>query len=374
MKKLAVIVACVFMAFCLAAYGDSIILRSVNKDVDLKIEGVTGEYINAVVPKKALKSLNMQFSNTTGFPDTIALTIADVAVECKIKEITDDSIRLLIPTSALSSLQMSFQPGNKQQDAKQPEKVPVTAEKRPKKPKVVVEEEKTEQAPDRVESPVLRDEDEGTEAIEGIRTGPARVAETGKSFRLKAKKPKPGIAGNGGAGLEEKTEEQGLQEIGKLGAAEKLREQDDEEGEVSEEVSALQKAAPDKGVKEGVGEERKGEKPIARNGNLGSVEGRILRSGAPLSECGVKLQMLEKGGVLAKGYRPVAGAMELETVTDKSGLYHFDDVSPGTYKIYWKPPSETSWVRRFKMEPDVIVEAGKLTNPKDIETLKRTLN
>ena len=70
--------------------------------------------------------------------------------------------------------------------------------------------------------------------------------------------------------------------------------------------------------------------------------------------------MLEKSGLLAKGYRPIDGAVEIETVTDKDGVYHFENVSPGLYKLYWKPPSETSWVRRFKMEPDVIVEPGKI--------------
>ena len=66
--------------------------------------------------------------------------------------------------------------------------------------------------------------------------------------------------------------------------------------------------------------------------------------------------------------------MENETVTDNEGVYRFANVSPGLYKLYWKPPSETAWVRRFKMEPDVIVVPGKLTNPKDVETMKRTLN
>ena len=121
-------------------------------------------------------------------------------------------------------------------------------------------------------------------------------------------------------------------------------------------------------------EEVKKEKPVKQNPNLGNVEGKILHSGSPLPDCQVKLQMLEKSGLLAKGYRPIDGAAEIETVTDKDGVYHFENVSPGLYKLYWKPPSETSWVRRFKMEPDVIVEPGKNTNPKNIETLKRTLN
>src|SRR3972149_9755190 len=70
----------------------------------------------------------------------------------------------------------------------------------------------------------------------------------------------------------------------------------------------------DKEVDEAVEEDIKKEEPVIQDRNLGSVEGKILRSGRPLPGCQVKLQMLEKGGLLTKGYRPVEGAVENETV------------------------------------------------------------
>ena len=63
MAKFAAIVFCVFVCFCVAVNGDTVVLRNVGKDIDLKVVGVTGEYINAVIPKKSIKSLNMQFLN-----------------------------------------------------------------------------------------------------------------------------------------------------------------------------------------------------------------------------------------------------------------------------------------------------------------------
>src|SRR3990167_7040510 len=102
MTKFAAIVFCVIAYFCAVVNGDTVVLRNV------------GEYINAVIPKKSLKSLNMQFLNTGNYPDMISLDIANVTVECKIKEITEDAIHVLIPTSKISSLQMSFQSDGKQ--------------------------------------------------------------------------------------------------------------------------------------------------------------------------------------------------------------------------------------------------------------------
>ena len=51
--------------------------------------------------------------------------------------------------------------------------------------------------------------------------------------------------------------------------------------------------------------------------------------------------------------------MEIETVTDKDGVYHFENVSPGLYKLYWKPLLKLRGLDDLKMEPDVIVEPGK---------------
>ena len=79
MARFAAIVFCAFVCFCVAVNGDTIVLRNIGKDIDLKVVGVTGEYINAVISKKSIKSLNMQFLNPN-YPDMISLDIANVAV------------------------------------------------------------------------------------------------------------------------------------------------------------------------------------------------------------------------------------------------------------------------------------------------------
>ena len=51
MVKFAAIVFCALVCFCVAVNGDTVVLRNVGKDIDLKVVGVTGEYINAVMPR-----------------------------------------------------------------------------------------------------------------------------------------------------------------------------------------------------------------------------------------------------------------------------------------------------------------------------------
>ncbi|MBF8277828.1 MAG: hypothetical protein HW390_2901 [Candidatus Brocadiaceae bacterium] len=114
--------------------------------------------------------------------------------------------------------------------------------------------------------------------------------------------------------------------------------------------------------------------PLNQDGKLGSVEGKIFQNGKPLQNCQVKLVMMEKYGYLTNEYRIMEGALEMESVTDEHGIYYFANVPPGKYKMYWMPPSETGWIRRLKMDPDVVVKSGKLVTPKDVETVKRTLN
>jgi len=234
-----------------------------------------------------------------------------------------------------------------------------------------VEKEKSAQIEDQKLEPKVQEDDRGKGIVDEIRTDSIEKKEAGKYYRLKTKKAKKESLLEEDDKLVTKTED------ASMGIHESIEDEKPltESGETSESNQDLLKESYDKEeVDKAVEEDIKKEEPVIQDRNLGSVEGKILRSGSPLSGCQVKLQMLEKSGLLAKGYRPVAEAMEIETVTDDDGVYRFVNVSPGLYKLYWKPPSETSWVRRFKMEPDVIIEPGKLTNPKDVETLKRTLN
>ncbi|MGR3176268.1 MAG: carboxypeptidase-like regulatory domain-containing protein [Candidatus Scalindua sp.] len=104
--------------------------------------------------------------------------------------------------------------------------------------------------------------------------------------------------------------------------------------------------------------------------NYGKVTGRMLFKSKPLPGCQVKIIMLEKWGMFGT---PKEG-LRFETITDENGRYLFDTVSPGGYKIYWKPPGESSWIRSIKMEPDIFVEAGETYHFRDRETNIRTIN
>jgi hypothetical protein len=366
MKKIVVLVICMLVGFSIAAHGDTITLRNGGKDIDLKVIGVTEEYINAVVLKKDLKSLNMQFLNTKNYPDQIFLNAENAAVECKIKEITEDAIQVLIPTDRISSLKMSFQPKDKQAKA-----VSVEAEIKPQTTDVIVGKGKTEQMEEQGPKFKIREDTRESGIVDDIRTSPpGEKTIGGKYYRLRTKKTKAQSADVEGdlSGIKAADMAMGRNESV---MDEKIQGTDTEMSELKQKPTD---ESMDKGVVKVVEVDSKKENLVVQDPNLGRVEGRILSSGKPLEGCQVKLQMLEKGGLITKGYRPVEGAVELETVTDKDGIYRFMNVSPGLYKLYWKPPSEVTWVRRFKMEPDVIVNSGKLTNPKDIETTKRTLN
>lgn len=366
MTKFVTIVLCMFAGFSIIVNGDTITLKNDGKDVDLRVTDVKEEHISAIIVKKDLKFLQMQFLDTKNYPDVISLNGTDMAIECKIKEITEDAIQVLIPTSVISSLKMSLLSGEKQVKA-----VPDEVESKPKAMDVDVKKEKKEQTDGRISVSTVENSGESRIADE-IRTSPAEKAIGGKYYRLKTKKKKVERASveSGLPKMEVESVTTGVDEDESV-AEEKIHGPDTETSELKQKPTSesLNKESADT-VEEGLEKE----KPVVQDPNLGKVEGRILHSGKPLPDCQVKLQMLEKGGVLTKGYRPVEGAIELEAITDNDGVYHFMNVSPGLYKLYWKHPSEATWVRRFKMEPDVIVESGRLTNPKEIETLKRTLN
>ncbi|MEK6766187.1 MAG: carboxypeptidase-like regulatory domain-containing protein [Planctomycetota bacterium] len=104
--------------------------------------------------------------------------------------------------------------------------------------------------------------------------------------------------------------------------------------------------------------------------NYGKVAGRMLFKGKPLPGCQVKIIMLEKWGIFGKPKE----SLQFETITDDNGRYLFEKVHPGGYKIYWKPPGESSWIRSIKMEPDIFVEAGETYHFHDRDTNIKTVN
>lgn len=378
MKNFIIITLYVIMSFCTTVSGDTISLLNINKDIDVKILSVTNESINAVILKKVLKSLSVQFLNDKSYPDAIFLNGIDTAVECKIKEITEDTVTVLIPTSIISSLQMSFQSYDKNRESKGVPVLnssnPVEIQNKLKTTSVLtIEGEANDQIREdrRLEVEVPNDIPKGlvdSTLADEIRTSREKV-NNNKRYRLKSKNKKSEHLSD------EKSARSLLQEepigVESVTEEEELPEEDEEPSEINK---LLEMDSQGNGVAKIIDKGMEKEELVIQDKNLGGVEGKILHSGRPLPDCQVRLQMLEKGGLLSKGYRPVEGAVAYETITDKEGIYRFTNVPPGLYKLYWKPHSEEVWVRRFKMEPDVIVESSKLTKPKVIETLKRTLN
>lgn len=104
--------------------------------------------------------------------------------------------------------------------------------------------------------------------------------------------------------------------------------------------------------------------------NYGKVSGRMLNKGKPLPGCQVKITLLEKWELFGK---PSEG-ISFETTTDVDGHYSFERVPQGGYKLYWRPPNETSWIRSIKMEPDFFAETGETYSMPDRETNIRTIN
>lgn len=357
MIKWYVIVFFLCMFFFTVARGDIIVLKDIDKKIDFRILGVTDEYVSIEIPKRDMKSLDMLFLQRDTFPDVIHLNTEEISLKCKVKEIKKDEIIVMIPTLAVSSLQMSFQ-GNGVEETFPAKKMHKSHVAEMGKHMDSKKERQSESLESQIQNLTDNREEELTDEL---RTDIVGKSNAKKYYRFKTKKVFEeedafdknefvdfGTSADDGATRiwEEKTSSASGVAADKLLTEEAV----DTDGEVAEEATVLQDA------------------------NLGSVEGRILKSGKPIKDCQVQLRRLEKGGLLSRDYRLVDGALELEMVTNDEGYYHFMNVMPGEYKLYWKPPLETTWVRRFKMEPDIIVESGKTIKPRDIEILKRTLN
>ena len=128
-------------------------------------------------------------------------------------------------------------------------------------------------------------------------------------------------------------------------------------------------------LREEMGAEKKQEEKVIISQTTGRVEGRIAHGGNPLPGCKVKIVlMVKRGSAFFKNFAAQADAPEFETETDRDGKYVFQDIPEGDYKLFWRPPGEDSWIRRMKMEPDVLVQAGKTCTPKAVDTGRATVN
>ncbi len=107
----------------------------------------------------------------------------------------------------------------------------------------------------------------------------------------------------------------------------------------------------------------------------------MLWSGQPVSKCKVKLVRMPVGNpldalssLLDAGVRPDRRRMEFVEATDDNGVYRFEEIPIGPYKLQWQPARSERWVRRIRKKPDVMVEPGMLAYCSDVEANIRAIN
>jgi len=114
--------------------------------------------------------------------------------------------------------------------------------------------------------------------------------------------------------------------------------------------------------------------PPARNATAsgGEVYGRLSsRQGSPIVDCKVALLPLKKTW---NSYAVDGSVKPLIVHTDSNGVYHFEDVRPGPYKLSWLPAGTRQWIRRIEFRPDVRVKSNAVAHAKEIHHSLRTVN
>lgn len=345
MKKTIVVLIILLLAPCMTIHADTIKLKNLREDIEAKITELTQDYIGVVISKNDIESVAIQPSDKRAYPDLVSFLTSGIRLECKITSVNPGSIGVRIPRSEVVSIHMVFAPeitqGEKQVS-------------RPSHPAPFIEEGR-EVAAKKAE-PVPAPIEEVEEFVPTPVSRPnALKQEIGKEAEMHAVVP-PVSRGE----AKEKIKRDVIREL---------------EEEETWPSSQVFKDEIKRELKEEFEAEREAEETVFQETQLGRVDGKILRKGQPLPECEVKIVMLVRAKIPFTGsFRQADMPSEYDGITDGEGRYHLINVTPGEYKIYWKPPTESSWIRRLNMKPDITVKGGKTTYPKDIETFKRIIN
>jgi len=121
--------------------------------------------------------------------------------------------------------------------------------------------------------------------------------------------------------------------------------------------------------------QKTGDVQVPSPGNVafegGEVRGRLSHKGRPIANCSVALVPLKKTW---NGYTVDGSDHPMIRQTDGNGVYFFQNVKPGPYKLSWLPEGERQWIRRAEFCPDVRVKSGDLAYAKEIRSSLRTIN
>jgi hypothetical protein len=112
--------------------------------------------------------------------------------------------------------------------------------------------------------------------------------------------------------------------------------------------------------------------PAPQTTGTGSVRGRLMQNGRPLVNCRVVIMPLQGEG---KAYHFDPNREPLTATTDHEGIYSFEQVPIGQYKLTWLPDGTNQWIRRIAIRPDVVVRSsGEVVSINTIGAARQTIN
>ncbi len=313
-----------------AVSGDTVYLKGARNSFNIDVIKITESYLTAKIQRSRIDKLSINPDNNSAYPDSARLNDRyQTEIKCKMVGITNNYFTFKLPMSFVETLELDDNANTGAENGSYSHSNTQTYQ--------------------RQDSATYRNDDNplNLELLEdeSYNATKNRRQSAGSAGLIRESLP------NLQAG--DYNEKQQYQDEGPLDP-EKFKEQ------IKKEIMDAMSA-----------KEVKDEKEFLRE-NMGKVRGKIVRRDGPLPNCKVQIVALTQKRVMLM--KVVKRGKSLETVTDQDGYYFFDNVPPGSYKIFWKPSYEKSWIRRLDMKPDIIVSPGRTTSAKTINTKGRTLN
>ncbi len=345
-------------------YGDIIYFKNAEIGIEAKINKMETDNVILSVSKSDIFSVTMAFNDSSEFSDDLIL-INRARVQCKVISMFEKEVVINFPRNVIRSVEMDFSKPNTQYgQSKNVEKTTTVGygdkNKRSNQSSRNRFEQRSSNRNDDVFSDfVSLEEDSENENIDEKRDKYKAKSNVKSDLLSEIKTSK------------DRVKSQLLSEI-KGGKSKKSSSTSGGFDLLDKTLKKQEQAPPVDDKRETVDRRSPPVRRTIQDVNLGKVKGRFISNGEPLEGCEVRLVKLKKEGLTY--YKDTRNSKPLQTVTDRYGIYSFDNVNPGFHKLYWKPKLESSWIRKVSMEPDVVVEPGKIGYLDDIETNQRILN
>ncbi|MGR3220213.1 MAG: carboxypeptidase-like regulatory domain-containing protein [Candidatus Anammoxibacter sp.] len=324
--------------FCLSSpdscVADTVYLKRLENAISLNVNKVTEKFITATIRKDRIINISIKPDRSKRFPDTIYFSSNPRAnIRCKVIDITNNAYVIKLPMVDIESLELNPEKINNQSSRRKDDRYRYTDHKRDRP--------YTDSHRRKQHKSDLLD----MEFLEEMEFEDLNIKEKRAESDFLVREYLPGYEINNRSKI---------YEYSRSLDTNKLKE------EIKKElIDAMNK------------QKVKDEEAFLRE-STGKVTGKIFRNGKPYPNCAIKIVALTKERFLLS--KVIKRGENFETLTDENGMYYFKNVTPGNYKLFWKPSYETSWIRRMHMNPDFIVSPGRTTFTKSLEIAKRVIN